>query len=98
MGVGCASVFGVDLPEQRMLFDFFVEQGLGDGGIVDFTVAVTTVADEIDDDVGAELVAESVAMRATRTTASTSSALTWKIGMDWRRAMQAAKRVECSSV
>ena len=40
-----------------MLFDLFVEQRLGDGGIVDFAVAVTAVADEVDDHVSAELVA-----------------------------------------
>ena len=40
-----------------MLFDFFVEQRLGDGGIVDFAMAVAAVADEIDDHIGAELVA-----------------------------------------
>ncbi len=40
-----------------MLFDFLVEQRLGDGGIVDFAVAVAAISDEIDDDVGAELVA-----------------------------------------
>ena len=40
-----------------MVFDFLVEQGLGDGGIVDFAVTVAAVADEVDDDVGAEVVA-----------------------------------------
>src|SRR5436305_234118 len=58
LGVGCASVFGVDLPERRMLLDFFVEQGLSDRGVVDLAVAVTTIADQIDDNVSAELVAE----------------------------------------
>src|SRR2546430_2836743 len=33
-----------------------------------------------------------------RTTASGSSALTWKIGTDWRLAISEAKREECSSV
>ncbi len=40
-----------------MLFNLFVEQRLGDGGVVNLTVAVAAIADEIDDDVGAELVA-----------------------------------------
>ena len=40
-----------------MFFNPLVEQRLGDGGIVDFAVAVTAVADQIDDDIGAELVA-----------------------------------------
>ena len=40
-----------------MLFDLFVEQGLGDGGIVDFAVTVAAVADQVDDHVGAELIA-----------------------------------------
>ena len=55
--VGRADVVGVDFPERRMLFDLLVEQRLRDRGIVDFAVAVAAVADEIDDDVGAELVA-----------------------------------------
>jgi hypothetical protein len=55
--IGGADVVGVDFPERRMVFDFFVEQRLGDGGIVDLAVAVTAVADEIDDYVGAEFVA-----------------------------------------
>ena len=55
--VGRADVVGINFPERRMLFDLFVEQRLSDGGIVDFAVAVATVADEVDDDVGAELVA-----------------------------------------
>ena len=52
-----SDVFGVDFPERRMIFDRFVEQGLGDGGVVDFAVSVTAIADHVDDDVGAELVA-----------------------------------------
>ena len=55
--VGGADVVGVDFPERRMLFDLLVEQRLRDGGIVDFAVAVAAVADQIDDDVGAEFVA-----------------------------------------
>jgi hypothetical protein len=53
--VGHADIVGVDFPERRMLFDFFIKQRLRDGGIVDFAVAVAAVADEIDDYVGAEL-------------------------------------------
>ena len=52
-----ADVVGVNFPERRMLFNLFVEERLSDGGIVDFAVAVATVADQIDDDIGAELVA-----------------------------------------
>ena len=52
-----ADVFGVNLPQRRMFFDRFVQQRLGDGGVVDFAVAVTAVADQIDDDIGAKLVA-----------------------------------------
>ena len=55
--VGGADVFGVNLPQRRMLLDLLVEQRLRDGGIVDFAVAVAAVADQIDDYVGAELVA-----------------------------------------
>ena len=40
-----------------MGLDFGVENGLGDGGIVDLGVAVTAVADEVDEHVRAELVA-----------------------------------------
>ena len=40
-----------------MFFDLLVEQRLRDGGIVDFAVTVAAIADEVDDDVGAELVA-----------------------------------------
>src|ERR1035438_4046542 len=55
--VGGADVVGVDFPERRMLFDLLIEKRLRDGGVVDFAVAVAAVADEIDDYVGAELVA-----------------------------------------
>src|SRR6266851_285358 len=40
-----------------MLFDFFVEQRLSDCGIVNFAVTVAAVADQIDHNIGAELVA-----------------------------------------
>ena len=56
-GVGCSDVVGVDFPQRRMLFNLLVEQRLGDGGIVDFAVTVAAVADQVDDHVGAELVA-----------------------------------------
>src|SRR5579872_3065263 len=40
-----------------MLFDLFIEQRLRDRRIVDFAVSVPAIADEIDNDVGTELVA-----------------------------------------
>src|SRR5579872_1655673 len=40
-----------------MLFDLLVEQGLRDGGIVDFAVTVAAVTDKVDDDVRAEFIA-----------------------------------------
>jgi hypothetical protein len=40
-----------------MVFDLRVAQRLGDGGVVDFAVAVAAITDEVDDDVGMELVA-----------------------------------------
>ena len=55
--VGGTDVVGINFPERRMLFDLLIEQRLGDGRVVDFAVAVAAIADEIDDDVGAELVA-----------------------------------------
>ena len=82
-----AGVLGVNLPELRVILDAFVEARLRDGGIVHFAVAVTTVADEVDDHVGTKLARYSAARRPTRTTASGSSALTWKMGTLWRRAM-----------
>ncbi len=45
---------GVELVEGRVILDFGVAERLGDGGVVDFGVAVATVADEVDDDVGVE--------------------------------------------
>ena len=54
---GCAGVVGIDFPERRMLFDLLIKKRLGDGGIVDLAMTVTAVADEIDDDIGAEFVA-----------------------------------------
>ncbi len=43
--VGGADVVGVDFPERRVLFDLLIEKRLGDGGVVDFAVAVAAVAD-----------------------------------------------------
>ena len=40
-----------------MLLDEGVAARLGDGGVVGFVVAVATVADEVDDDVGVEALA-----------------------------------------
>ena len=54
---GGANVVGVDFPERRMLFDLPIKKRLRDGRIVDLAVAVTAVADQIDDHVGAERVA-----------------------------------------
>ena len=50
-----AGVLGVNFPERRMVLDAFVEERLGDGGIVHFAVAVAAVADEVDDHVGIEI-------------------------------------------
>src|SRR5271170_2437665 len=44
-----AELLCVKLGERRMVLDAAVAQGLRDGGIVDFGVAVTAVADEVDD-------------------------------------------------
>src|SRR5882672_4917294 len=40
-----------------MVLDELIKTGLGDGGIINFTVAVAAEADEVDDDVAVELVA-----------------------------------------
>ena len=48
----------VELVELRVVLDGGVTPWLGDGGVVDLAVAVTTVADEVDDDVRMEAVAE----------------------------------------
>jgi hypothetical protein len=80
-----------------MAFDLRVAQRLGDGGVVDFAVAVAAIADEVDDDVGVELVAVFGGEAAMRTTASGSSALTWKMGMGRRLARSVEKRVELVS-
>ena len=52
-----ADGFCVELVEERALFDDGVAARLGDGGVVGFVVAVATVADEVDDDVGVEALA-----------------------------------------
>ena len=49
-----ADLFGVELIEGWVVLDPGVAEGLGDGGVVDFGVAVAAVADEVDDDVGVE--------------------------------------------
>ena len=49
-----ADLLGVELVERRVVLDGGVAAGLGDGGVVDFGVAVAAVADEVDDDVGVE--------------------------------------------
>ncbi len=49
--------FGVGLVEEWALFDGGVATGLSDGGVIGLVVAVATVADEVDDDVGVEALA-----------------------------------------
>src|SRR5580698_8747938 len=49
-----AQLLRVKLRERRMALDAVIAQRLGDGGIVNFRVAVTAVADEIDNDVAME--------------------------------------------
>ena len=52
-----AEPLGVNLVERRVGLDFGVDDGLGDGGVVDLGVAVAAVADQVDHHVRAELVA-----------------------------------------
>ena len=52
-----ADLLRVKLVERRVVFDLCVAEGLRNGGVVDFAVAVAAVSDEVDDDVGVELVA-----------------------------------------
>ncbi len=47
-------LFGVNLPERRVVFDRFVFLRLRDCRIVDFAVAVAAIADEVDHNVAAE--------------------------------------------
>ena len=57
LSIGCADVVGVDFPQRRVVFDLLVEQRLRDGWIVYFAMAMAAIANEINDDVGTELVA-----------------------------------------
>jgi hypothetical protein len=57
-GIDADALLGVDFVERRVVLDGGVAAGLGDGGVVDLAVAVAAVADEIDDDVGVEAMAE----------------------------------------
>ena len=50
-------VFGINFPEWRVLFDRFVHERLGDRGVVHFAMAVAAIADQVYDNVAAELVA-----------------------------------------
>ena len=52
-----ACIFGINLPKRRMSLDGLVKERLRDGGIVDFAVAMATISNHVDDDVGAEGVA-----------------------------------------
>src|SRR5437660_7462231 len=56
--VRLADIIRVDLPEWRVILNLFVKQGLGDGRIVHLTVAMPAVADEINHNVSAELIAK----------------------------------------
>ena len=40
-----------------MALDLCVAEGLSNGGIVNFAVAVAAIADQVDDNIGAEFVA-----------------------------------------
>ena len=61
--------------------DGAIHQRLGEGRLVGLVVAVAAVADDVEHDVGAELLAEFGGDARPRcTTASGSSPLTWKIG------------------
>ena len=70
----------VDLPRRRVFGDLAVHEGLRELGFVALVVAQAAVAEHVDDDVRPKFWRYSVAMRATVTTASGSSPLTWKIG------------------
>jgi hypothetical protein len=52
-----ADLLRVELVERRVVLDERVAARLRDGGVVDFAVAVAAIADEVDDNIGAELVA-----------------------------------------
>jgi hypothetical protein len=53
-----ADVLRVELVERRVVFDGGIAAGLGDGGVVDLAVAVAAIAEEVDDDIGVEAMAE----------------------------------------
>ena len=53
-----ADALCVELVKRRMIFDGGVAARLGDGGIVDFAVAVAAIADEVDDDIGVKAMTE----------------------------------------
>src|SRR6266702_4795 len=93
-----AGAFGVDFPEGRVILNALVQAWLGDCGVIDLAVAVTAVADDVDNDLAAKRRSIFRSNAADAHTASGSSALTWKIGTDWRLAMSEAKREECSCV
>ena len=50
-----ANALGINAPQRRMILDAIVEARLRDGGVVYFAVAVTTIANQVHDDVAAEL-------------------------------------------
>ena len=52
-----SGIFGINLPQWRMLFDRLIEQRLRDGRIIDLAVTMTPVSNEIDNNIAAELVA-----------------------------------------
>jgi len=70
-----------DLARALVGADDLVEVGLGEERLVALVVAVAAVADDVDDDVAAELPArKSMAMRAASATAIGSSPFTWRTG------------------
>src|SRR5207248_7725081 len=52
-----AGAFSIVLPSLWEFFDLFIEQRLGNGRVVDFTMTVAAVADDVDNNVALELVA-----------------------------------------
>src|SRR5262249_47849169 len=50
-------IFGVNLPQRRMVLDGFVKERLSNRGVIYFAVPVATIADQIDDNVGAKAIA-----------------------------------------
>src|SRR5579885_3120491 len=49
-----AGLLGINLPERRVVLDALVEQGLSDGGVIHFTVAVAPIADQVHNDIAAK--------------------------------------------